>query len=178
MLYQFEINRVRMRGHLEPTQVAAMAAAGISLEIVRRRLFSRNTDRHVGEYTDGEAAALVADGWTQVRTLAEGEDVPPEPPVAPDPYLAWRDEHREGLAAFREGWDAAMAAMVATGTAMPALTFRDLKAKCVELGGDWPTRYRDVRDLYDEVVIAAGSLQAAWDVLPKVLADGTLGAKA
>jgi len=112
----------------------------------------------------------------------------PDPPPQPAPpteaerlaveYAAIRAQSGAGLAAFREVWDAAMAAMAATGTEMPAFTFRDLKAKCRELGGDWPARYRDVRDLYDEVVFAAGTLAQAADILPKVLADKTLGGQA
>jgi len=103
-------------------------------------------------------------------------EVPDPAPV--DWYPAWRDEHRDGLMAFRAVWDKAMGAMVATGTTLPERTFRSLKAKCRELGGDWLTRYRDVRDMYDEVVFAAGTLAQAADILPLVLADKTLGGQA
>ena len=84
MRYEFAVSTfagvATVRGELSPEQVARFVAEGIPLAILRRRHYRRGAEQHVGEYTDAEHDALLAEGWELLKVLADGEDVAPTPP--------------------------------------------------------------------------------------------------
>lgn len=77
MRYAYTINDSDIRQELSPERVARLTGEGVALAILRRRHYRRGTEQHVGEYTDAEHTALLADGWELVKVLADGEDVAP-----------------------------------------------------------------------------------------------------
>jgi hypothetical protein len=64
MRYEWKSNGSPIRGDLDARQVADMAAAGMALAVVREYRCTRGAERHWGEHTEAEIAALAADGWT------------------------------------------------------------------------------------------------------------------
>lgn len=124
MKYEYTLNDQTIRGELDAETVAKFAAAGIPLAILRRRHYRRGAEQHVGEYTDAEHDALLAEGWELLKVLADGEDVEPERPATPPPvyhysklkilraliahgqdsaFFDWLDSDRS----LRTQWDAA-----------------------------------------------------------------------
>ncbi len=77
MQYEWSNNGVPVRGELDARQVADMTAAGQPPAIVRGYRCTRDSERHWGEHTEAEIAALAADGWT----CEAGESWPFEAPV-------------------------------------------------------------------------------------------------
>jgi hypothetical protein len=53
-----------IRGELTASQVADMTAAGVRPDIVRGYRCTLGAERHWGEHTEAEIAALTVDGWT------------------------------------------------------------------------------------------------------------------
>lgn len=124
MRYSFVIDGQTTHAELDAAQVAKLAAAGIELLVLRRRYYTRDGEKHVGEYTDAEHDALLAEGWELLKVLADGEDVEPERPATPPPvyhysklkilraliahgqdsaFFDWLDSDRS----LRTQWDAA-----------------------------------------------------------------------
>jgi hypothetical protein len=63
MQYEWSNNGVPVRGELDARQVADMTAAGVRPDIGRGYRCTLGAERHWGEHTEAEIAALAADGW-------------------------------------------------------------------------------------------------------------------
>lgn len=68
-----------VEGELSPDQVSEMGMIGAVIEMLREYRCTRGAERHWGEHTEAEIAALAADGWT----CEAGESWPFEAPTPP-----------------------------------------------------------------------------------------------
>ena len=181
MRYEWTSNGSTIRGQLDARQVADMAAAGMSLEVVREYRCTRGSERHWGEHTQSEIDALTADGWA----CEVGEPWPMEVPAPPDPSAILAARAAEVLANpdAVEAVQAVLARVgevVAAGVAITDWTYQGVTA-AIEgaMTGDAShdlalMRYgMALRTSWDRVIYHAGTMQTAQELWPAMVATVT-----